>query len=74
MKTILATIAPLFIFCFGIKSNSYFNSYNAVTQDSVNYKVYKIDSINNYYLIYAKRGTRYSKSYLKRRTLKSATG
>ena len=56
MKTILITIAPLFIFCFGIKSNPYFNSYNAVTQDSVNYKVYKIDSINNYYLIYAKKG------------------
>lgn len=56
MKTILITIVALFTFCLGVKSNSCLNLCSSVRQDSVNYKVYKIDSINNYYLIYAKKG------------------
>ncbi len=50
----------LLTFCF--KSNihgapfEYFSVFNSATKDSTKYKVYKIDSINNYYLIYAKKG------------------
>ena len=60
MKTILVTVILLFILCIEVNlhasSNKYFSFRNSIRQDSINYKVYKIDSINNYYLIYAKKG------------------
>ena len=50
------------IICFELPSSAsyhrYFNIKGSVRQDSLNYTVYKIDSINNYYIIYAKNGDR----------------
>lgn len=59
MKNIIVLILPL-ITCFELQfhnsSNPNSNTLDLVKQDSIKYKVYKIDSINNYYLIYVKQG------------------
>jgi hypothetical protein len=58
MKSILLSIIPVTIFCYALEffrspghpcGSNYF-----VNQDLVKYNVYKIDSIHNYYIIYAK--------------------
>jgi hypothetical protein len=51
MKTILITVTFLIISSFSIKHNNNCLSF----QDSKKYRVYKIDSINDYYIIYAKK-------------------
>jgi hypothetical protein len=61
MRTGLVSIVPLIIFVELIlhsPPNHYLNSLNLVKKDSNNYQVYKIDSINNYYIIYAKSGVK----------------
>lgn len=58
MRAIL--VIPLIIICFELNfyasSNQYFYLPWSVKQDSLNYKVYRIDSINSYYIIYVKKG------------------
>jgi len=58
MKTYMAFLIVVFIACAQAKSISTKSTYQQ-SSDSTNlnlYNVYKIDSINNFYLIYAKRG------------------
>jgi hypothetical protein len=60
MKSTLLLIMSLVIF-HDVKLHTSLNRfhlwYKSMQQDSLNYKVYKIDSINNYYIIYVRKGT-----------------
>ena len=56
MNKILITVGCIFIVCFNLKCIDSHSTQNANTS----YRVYKIDSINNFYLIYAnKEGIKY---------------
>lgn len=52
MNKILITAGCIFIVCFNLKCIDNYNKQNTNTS----YQVYKIDSINSFYLIYANKG------------------
>ncbi|TKC60165.1 hypothetical protein FBD94_14725 [Pedobacter hiemivivus] len=58
MKYILLLITLVFIACVSSKltQSANINADEKLSNGLYNYKVYKIDSINTYYLIYAKKG------------------
>lgn len=51
-------------------ANNLFCQHFSNRRDTINYKVYKIDSINNYYLIYANRGKELFKIIVKKERVK----
>jgi hypothetical protein len=77
MKPLLLSIISLIIICFELKAHDSSNHYykpNSAKHDSSNYKVYQIDSINNYYLIYAKKGDALFKIVSKKESIKKCNG
>jgi hypothetical protein len=70
MKYSLIVISVLLVFGIRCSANSPSYRRNSNWQDSINYKVYKIDSINNYHLIYANQGRKLFKIIVKKEQVK----